>query len=171
MRLYALKQRCSWLFQGLSQQEIAEQVGLSQPAVSRAIARALKQHRDEGVDMLRAVDGLRLEELFRVAFDQAKEGDMQAANVVVRTLERRAKLRMVWTRTERRGTGLLLPKSSSFMITTHGLTPGALRQRNWRLYPRRTVHRGMTTTWPHRAAGKKAPNHEDCRPTEQQESR
>jgi predicted transcriptional regulator len=78
--------------QGLSQSQIAERVGMSQPAVSRAIARALQAHRDERVDDLRKVDSMRMEDLHNLAWKYAEAGDMAAASVLVRLLDRRAKL-------------------------------------------------------------------------------
>ena len=77
---------------GMSQQQIADQLGVNQSSESRMIARALKQHKAEGVDDLRKIDSQRMEQLHQVAWQYAEKGDMQAAAVITRLLDRRAKL-------------------------------------------------------------------------------
>jgi DNA-binding Lrp family transcriptional regulator len=77
---------------GMSQREIAKQVGVSQPQVSRMIAKALREKRDERVDDLRKIDVERMEDLHNLAWRFAKQGDMTAAGVITRLLDRRAKL-------------------------------------------------------------------------------
>jgi predicted transcriptional regulator len=77
---------------GLSQYQIADQLGVNQSSVSRMIARALKQHKAQRVDEMRQVEALRLEALHQTAWEASQQGDWQAAAIVTRLLDRRAKL-------------------------------------------------------------------------------
>jgi predicted transcriptional regulator len=77
---------------GMSQQQIADQLGVNQSSVSRMITKALKQHKAEGVDDLRKIDSQRMEQLHQIAWRYAEKGDMQAAGVITRLLDRRARL-------------------------------------------------------------------------------
>jgi hypothetical protein len=76
----------------MSQREIAAEVGVHQSNVSRMIARALRERKVENADTLRKVDAARMEGLHNLAWKYAQAGDMSAAGVLVRLLDRRAKL-------------------------------------------------------------------------------
>lgn len=78
---------------GHSQRQIAQAVGVSQPQVSRMIAKALHEQQAEHVDDLRAIEGERMERLHAAMWKPATEqGNVGAANVIVRASERRSKL-------------------------------------------------------------------------------
>jgi transcriptional regulator with XRE-family HTH domain len=77
---------------GCSQAEIAAQVGVSQPAVSRMIKRALRDRQAQGVDSLRALEHARGEALHKQMWRYAEKGSTSAAMVLARLMDRRAKM-------------------------------------------------------------------------------
>jgi hypothetical protein len=87
-RALALELRLS----GMRQQDIAEQIGVGQPRVSRMIKQALAEREAAGVDRLRAVEYERLERLNRAFWAPAVKGDASAAHVVLKASDRRGKL-------------------------------------------------------------------------------
>ena len=77
---------------GMSQQAIADQVGLSQSRISRVIKQALRAQYEGARDDLRALEMLRSEELHHAMWPKALRGDTSAAHVVIKASERRARL-------------------------------------------------------------------------------
>lgn len=77
---------------GLSQEEIAERVGLSQSRVSRIITAHLQEQRAQDTNDLRALEVERTEQLHRAVWPKALRGDAGAASVVLRAGDRRARL-------------------------------------------------------------------------------
>lgn len=78
--------------EGQSQQQIAEALGMSQSAISRAIKRALAARTVEEVDELRALESERLDALQGEMWRQVKRGNVGAGMVIARLMDRRARM-------------------------------------------------------------------------------
>lgn len=85
--------------QGWTYGQIAEALGVAKSTAYEAVARAVGERRDEGVKIMRAVEGDRLDRMewqLQVALDTADKFDVDAVTkltgALVRVAERRAKL-------------------------------------------------------------------------------
>jgi hypothetical protein len=77
----------------LTYAQIAERVGYKHRGnVSRALSRALAERTAEAVDELRALEMLRLDRLQLALWDDAIEGDVRAAEAILKIVDRRIRL-------------------------------------------------------------------------------
>lgn len=78
---------------------IAREVGYSNRGTAhRTVQKALRQRTVEGVDQLREVEVQRLDALLKAHWEQAIDGDVVAANVVLRVIDQRVRLLgLEWT--------------------------------------------------------------------------
>jgi hypothetical protein len=78
---------------------IAKEVGYSNRGTAwRTVQKALRQRTVEGVDQLREVEVERLDALLRAHWESAIDGDVVAANVVLRVIDQRVRLLgLEWT--------------------------------------------------------------------------
>ena len=77
---------------GYSQAEIAKQLGVTQPTVSRYIQAALNERQEMSVNAWRRLEEARIEAIERSMWQALGRGNTQAALVLTRLLDRRAKL-------------------------------------------------------------------------------
>src|SRR5664280_2358724 len=77
---------------GLSYREVAAQLGVDTSTAYRRCQRALGEIPREVADEYRALENLRLEDLFRVAFEKALEGSLAAVDRCLAIMARRARL-------------------------------------------------------------------------------
>lgn len=79
--------------QGLTLEEIAKIVGYANPAVvSNALKRAYARITAEDVNEMRQLESARLDHLQHANWDAAMQGDYQAGSLVLKIIDRRAKL-------------------------------------------------------------------------------
>lgn len=79
--------------QGYTFQQIADQLGWADPSgAQHAIRRNLVRREVESVDELRAVHSARLEQLLAVNWQAALQGDRDASNIVLKSLDRLSRL-------------------------------------------------------------------------------
>lgn len=84
----ALQLRCA----GMTEAEIALRVGLSQSRVSRIIRDELHRQASAATDDLRALEVRRADELQKALWGRAIQGNIGAANVVLKASDRRSRL-------------------------------------------------------------------------------
>lgn len=78
---------------GATYEQIAHALGYaSRDSAWRAIHRVLKAHQVEGVDELRKIEDMRLDEMLFAIYKIAKAGDLGAIDRILRIAERRARL-------------------------------------------------------------------------------
>lgn len=80
---------------GYTEQAIADQLGLTQPAVHRSIVTSIKElvrSVNEDTEEYRAIELARLEQLQQSIWAKATAGDLQAIDRVIRISERRSRL-------------------------------------------------------------------------------
>ena len=78
---------------GFQYEEIAQQCGYANKGIAwNAVQRLLSKQRTEAVDQLRDIETQRLDDLMRPFMLRAMKGEKDAALVVLRIMERRAKL-------------------------------------------------------------------------------
>ena len=78
---------------GATYEQIAHALGYaSRDSAWRAIHRVLKAHQVEGVEELRKIEDMRLDEMLFAIYKIAKAGDLGAIDRILRIAERRARL-------------------------------------------------------------------------------
>jgi len=81
------------LAEGCSYEEIARGVGYTnRGSAHRAVSKALSEHQAENIDLLRAVEGDRLDALQSAVWDRAMAGDVRAVAAVLRVMACRIRL-------------------------------------------------------------------------------
>jgi hypothetical protein len=77
---------------GATFREIGETLGIDPSWARTLVLRALEAAQYEAADMMRVQEGLRLDRLQRAFWPQAVAGDDRAAKIILRTMDRRARL-------------------------------------------------------------------------------
>lgn len=77
---------------GATFREIGEALGIDHTWARTLVLRALEGAKYEGAEQMRTQEGLRLDRMQRAWWSQALNGDVKAAGVVLRIMERRARL-------------------------------------------------------------------------------
>ena len=79
--------------EGMNYRDIAARLGYKSPqAAFDAIQREFDAYLQEPIETLRKQELARLDNLYNIAINKAKQGDMIGVNTCIRVLERRAKL-------------------------------------------------------------------------------
>lgn len=78
---------------GCSYDEIAQQVGFTnRGSAHRAVSKALTERQAENIDLLRAMEGDRLDRLQSAMWDRAMTGDVRAVHAVSQVISQRIRL-------------------------------------------------------------------------------
>ena len=78
---------------GCSHDQIARQVGFTnRGSAHRAVSKALSERQAEGIDLLRAIEGDRLDALQASVWPRAEAGDVRAINTVLKVISCRIRL-------------------------------------------------------------------------------